>query len=60
MASEAPEIMESLDLNAISSRPWSIQACSAMTKTGLEEGMKWLIDTINAKNLEKTKAAAAK
>ena len=49
MALDAPEIMEALELNAISDRTWNIQACSAMTKEGLNEGLTWLIETINAK-----------
>ena len=31
MALDAPEVMEHLDLNAITSRSWNIQACSAVT-----------------------------
>ena len=50
MALDAPEVMEHLDLNSISDRSWNIQACSAVTKEGLNEGMTWLIETINAKN----------
>ena len=50
MALEANEVLESLELNNISDRTWNIQACSAMTKDGLNEGMEWLINTINAKN----------
>jgi len=49
MALEAPEVMEHLDLNSITDRSWNIQACSAMSKEGLEEGMSWMINTINAK-----------
>ena len=49
MALEAPEVMEHLDLNAITDRSWNIQACSAVSKEGLEEGMSWMINTINAK-----------
>ena len=50
MALDAPEVMEHLDLNSITDRSWNIQACSAVTKEGLNEGMTWLIETINAKN----------
>mmetsp|Transcript_4888 Transcript_4888/g.5967 ORF Transcript_4888/g.5967 Transcript_4888/m.5967 type:complete len:185 (-) Transcript_4888:166-720(-) len=50
MALDAPEVMESLDLNSISTRSWNIQACSAVTQEGLNEGMAWLIETINSKN----------
>ena len=49
MALDAPEVMEHLDLNSITTRSWNIQACSAVTKEGLNEGMTWLIETINAK-----------
>jgi len=35
------EIIELLELNAIKDRPWHIQACSAKTGVGLEDGMKW-------------------
>ena len=49
MALEAPEVMESLELNNISDRTWNIQACSAVSQQGLNEGMEWLIQTINAK-----------
>ena len=50
MALDAPEVMEHLDLNSITDRSWNIQACSAVTKDGLNEGMTWLIETINQKN----------
>jgi len=53
LALAADEVMESLDLSNISDRTWNIQACSAMTQVGLNEGMKWLIETINAKNAAK-------
>ena len=41
--------MESLELKSISNRSWNIQACSAVSQQGLNEGMEWLIQTINAK-----------
>ena len=49
MALEAPEIMETLELSEISDRTWNIQACSAVSQQGLNEGMEWLINTINTK-----------
>ena len=58
MALDAPEVMDQLDLNSITTRPWNIQACSAVTKEGLNEGMTWLIETINAKNNAGGAAAA--
>ena len=39
--------MEHLELSNISDRTWNIQACSAVTQAGLNEGMEWLIQTIN-------------
>ena len=49
MALEAPEVMSSLQLENITDRTWNIQACSAVSQQGLNEGMEWLINTINAK-----------
>ena len=49
MALEADEVMESLELANLADRQWNIQACSAVSKQGLNEGMEWLINTINAK-----------
>ena len=43
LALDASEVLESLELNELSSRSWNIQACSAKTKAGLNEGMQWLI-----------------
>ena len=57
MALDAPEVMDQLDLNSITTRPWNIQACSAVTKEGLNEGMTWLIETINSKNNPSAAAA---
>jgi ADP-ribosylation factor-like protein 3 len=42
-ACDAEEITETLKLAEISERQWNIQACSAMTKEGLSDGMEWLI-----------------
>ena len=50
MALEAPEVMASLELENITDRTWNIQACSAVSQQGLNEGMEWLINTINAKS----------
>ena len=50
MALEAPEVMEHLSLAEITDRTWNIQACSAVSQQGLNEGMEWLIQTINAKS----------
>jgi ADP-ribosylation factor-like protein 1 len=52
--------METLELSAISDRQWNIQACSALTKDGLNEGMEWMIQTINAKNQAQNSGAPAR
>lgn len=45
----AEEIVETLDLNTrLESRTWSIQACSAVQGTGLQDGMEWLIAKFNS------------
>ena len=41
--------MDQLKLESIEDRNWNIQACSAMTKEGLSDGMEWLIKTIGSK-----------
>ena len=49
MACSAEDVMGALELNDIKERTWNIQACSAMTKEGLSDGMEWLIKTIGDK-----------
>eukprot|EP00386_Alphamonas_edax_P003322 GDKI01010198.1.p1 GENE.GDKI01010198.1~~GDKI01010198.1.p1 ORF type:complete len:180 (-),score=69.78 GDKI01010198.1:236-775(-) len=41
------EISEELQLHVISDRAWTIQACSAKTGEGLEEGLQWVIKNMN-------------
>ncbi len=43
----AEEIMDSLNLNEIKDRKWTIVACSALTKSGLSDGLSWVADSIN-------------
>jgi hypothetical protein len=38
--------MESLNLNEIKDRRWTIVACSAITKMGLQDGLEWLAENI--------------
>lgn len=46
----ADDVMETLKLDDIAStRVFNIQACSAMTKEGLSDGMEWLIKEVAAK-----------
>ena len=44
--------MSKCQLENITDRTWNIQACSAMTKEGLQEGMEWLVNTISEKKEE--------
>ena len=48
-ALDAEDIMSTLTLMEIKDRTWTIQACSAVTKEGLQEGMEWLVKTISEK-----------
>ena len=41
------EIMEQMNLGAITGRKWSINACVATEGTGVVEGMKWLVETVS-------------
>ena len=52
-ALDADEIMETLSLGDINDRNYNIQACSAVTKEGLSDGMEWLIKTISEKQQKK-------
>ena len=45
-ALEPEEILNTLALTNITDRKWNIQACSALTKEGLQEGMEWLVKQI--------------
>jgi len=40
------EIMDTLNLNNIKDRKWTIIACSAITKLGLLEGIQWLTESV--------------
>merc|ERR1712217_1016371 len=42
-ATPADEISQSLQLQNIQDRTWTIQACSAKEGNGLQEGMEWLV-----------------
>ncbi|CAM9665664.1 unnamed protein product, partial [Phaeothamnion confervicola] len=41
MASD--EISEGLNLTSVRDRAWVVQACSAKTGEGLQEGMEWIV-----------------
>eukprot|EP00397_Hematodinium_sp_SG-2012_P050574 GEMP01058850.1.p1 GENE.GEMP01058850.1~~GEMP01058850.1.p1 ORF type:complete len:180 (+),score=35.50 GEMP01058850.1:203-742(+) len=45
-AKPAAEISDALSLHNIRDRQWTIQACSAKTGEGLQDGMEWLVSTI--------------
>ena len=46
-AVDVEAIIASLNLKEINDRTWNIQACSALTKEGLQDGMEWLVKTIS-------------
>lgn len=48
-ACEPTEIAQALNLESIRDRAWSIQACSAKTGEGLQEGMEWVVQNIDKK-----------
>ncbi|XP_011603147.1 ADP-ribosylation factor-like protein 3 isoform X2 [Takifugu rubripes] len=41
-AAPVSELAELLDLNTIRDRTWQVQACSAVTAEGLQDGMNWV------------------
>ncbi len=45
-ALSAQEIAEALMLDSIKDRKWSIYACCALTKEGIQEGMEWLVNSL--------------
>ncbi|KAA6381027.1 MAG: putative ARF/SAR protein [Streblomastix strix] len=45
-AMKPDEIALALELHSIRDRPWQIQGCSAVSKTGLQEGINWLTSQI--------------
>ncbi|KAJ6013851.1 Arf GTPase arl1 [Penicillium herquei] len=49
-AKGAGEISEALKLGELRDRNWSIVACSAIDGKGIDEGMDWLVQTIQAEN----------
>jgi len=40
------EVCSLLELDSITNRPWSIQACNAKAGEGVQEGMEWLSKVI--------------
>uniref|UniRef100_A0A3B4A1L8 ADP-ribosylation factor-like protein 3 n=1 Tax=Periophthalmus magnuspinnatus TaxID=409849 RepID=A0A3B4A1L8_9GOBI len=44
----AAELAESLRLQSIRDRMWQIQACSALTSEGLQDGMSWVCKNITS------------
>ena len=47
------EITGALQLNNIRDRPWQIQACSAKTGSGLQEGIEWVLKTVEEQQQKK-------
>ncbi|KAG5446777.1 ADP-ribosylation factor protein 3 [Clonorchis sinensis] len=48
-AETADKISDGLGLLTIRDRPWQIQGCSALTGTGIKEGMEWVIKSVNTR-----------
>ena len=46
-AVDASELSDSLNLHLIRDRTWQIQACSAKSGEGLQNGMEWLVKQMN-------------
>ena len=40
------KVADGLNLYSIRDRPWQIQACSAKTGEGLQDGMEWLVKQV--------------
>lgn len=49
-AKGAGEISEALRLGELRDRNWSIVACSAVDGTGINEGMDWLVQTVQSES----------
>eukprot|EP00746_Dinoflagellata_sp_MGD_P003387 gnl/MRDRNA2_/MRDRNA2_106586_c0_seq1.p1 gnl/MRDRNA2_/MRDRNA2_106586_c0~~gnl/MRDRNA2_/MRDRNA2_106586_c0_seq1.p1 ORF type:complete len:181 (-),score=49.53 gnl/MRDRNA2_/MRDRNA2_106586_c0_seq1:272-814(-) len=43
----AEDVTSTLNLDEISDRIWTIQACSAKTAEGLQDGMEWCVSNLN-------------
>jgi ADP-ribosylation factor-like protein 3 len=54
-AAEPSAIAERLNLAGIKDRAWQIQACSAKTGDGLQDGMEWIVSQIGAAKGEEGK-----
>ncbi|KAH8875036.1 ADP-ribosylation factor-like protein [Schistosoma japonicum] len=46
-AEPASRISDGLGLLTIRDRPWQIQGCSAVTGSGVQEGIEWIIKSVN-------------
>ena len=45
-ACDAEEVVEELGLSDIKGREWNIQACSAISQEGLQDGIQWMVDQV--------------
>ncbi|XP_033633621.1 ADP-ribosylation factor-like protein 3 [Asterias rubens] len=48
-AATSADIAEGLNLHTIRNRVWQINACSAVTGEGVEEGMEWIVKNVKAR-----------
>ncbi|CAH8511543.1 unnamed protein product [Schistosoma mattheei] len=49
-AEPANRISDGLGLLTIRDRPWQIQGCSAITGNGVQEGIEWVIKSVNTRS----------
>jgi len=52
LALSPEEISESLQLDEIEDRKWSIVACSAKTNEGLQEGVEWVLEEVSKNKIK--------
>jgi ADP-ribosylation factor-like protein 3 len=52
-ALSSADISTGLNLSAITGRSWTIQACSAKSGDGLDDGMSWIVEHVKAKDESK-------
>ena len=54
------DISNGLNLSTIRDRVWAIQACSAKTGEGLQEGMEWVVEKIGGSDKKEGEGEEAK
>jgi ADP-ribosylation factor-like protein 3 len=57
-ALQSDDISDGLNLSSIRDRTWKIQACSAKTGEGLQDGMEWVVEKIDGSGAAAEEAKA--